>query len=119
MDDSRGLMAPAWMLTSAISSCAHWCWTSFALKVCRLRCSVMGSGAGSGFDMRKEYRITEGESVQQLEMHVNRYMQDGWIPIGGVAIGYESKDERGKYDKSWWYSQAMIREVYDESHDHS
>jgi len=53
-----------------------------------------------------EYTIIEAQgSAQQLEAAVNRAIQEGWEPIGGVAVAYSPNSG------NWWYYQAMVRKA--------
>ena len=36
-----------------------------------------------------EYKVIEAkDEALNLEAEVNRHIQDGWVPVGGVAVGY-------------------------------
>lgn len=39
--------------------------------------------------MRLEYKILSGENSQELERFVNSLIEQGWTPLGGVAV-YQS-----------------------------
>jgi hypothetical protein len=53
-----------------------------------------------------EYKIIETKrSAQKLEEAVNHYIQEGWEPMGGVAVGYSTDST------NWWYYQAMVRKA--------
>jgi hypothetical protein len=50
-----------------------------------------------------QYTILGAVSLPRLSELVNKYMHEGWKPLGGVALGtYEEIDDI--------YVQAMIRE---------
>ncbi len=51
-----------------------------------------------------DYQICEANSALTLQGNVNRLIQEGWRPVGGVAV---IQTQSGK----WNYSQAMIRGV--------
>jgi len=52
-----------------------------------------------------EYLIVEAkDKAINLQTAVNQYIQEGWTPIGGVAVEYST------HSRYWWYYQAMIRE---------
>ena len=34
-----------------------------------------------------KYKIVEAAAAQQLEWHVNLWIDKGWVPIGGLAVG--------------------------------
>jgi hypothetical protein len=44
------------------------------------------------------YTILTADSDELIEL-VNRYIAEGWEPLGGIAISSDSQ----------WFSQAMIR----------
>ena len=51
-----------------------------------------------------EYKIVEAkDSAQALEAAVRQHLEEGWLPLGGVAVGYSSDSV------TWWYYQAMVR----------
>ena len=52
-----------------------------------------------------EYKVIEamGEALN-LQEEVNRHIRDGWVPLGGIAVGYSSASNL------WWFYQAMIKE---------
>ena len=53
-----------------------------------------------------EYKVIEAkDEALNLEEEVNRRIQDGWVPVGGVAVGYSPQSYY------WWFSQAMIKEA--------
>lgn len=52
-----------------------------------------------------EYKVIEATGrALNLQEEVNRHIQDGWVPLGGVAVGYSS------VSNYWWFYQAMIKE---------
>jgi hypothetical protein len=56
-----------------------------------------------------EYKIIDSRYIQNLIVQVNMEINDGWIPLGGVAI--TARSESGyEYSK---YCQAMTRLVSD------
>jgi hypothetical protein len=52
-----------------------------------------------------KYKVIEanGEAIN-LQEEVNRHIRDGWVPIGGVAVGYSPQSY------NWWFYQAMIKD---------
>lgn len=54
--------------------------------------------------MSSEYRITEARNVDTLSNQVNRAMESGWIPLGGVAVAITDDNTYGVS-----YCQALIR----------
>lgn len=58
--------------------------------------------------MDRRYLILEGSSADELAQHVNKFMQAGWEPQGGVSVT----------DATWHepkYAQAMMHEDSAES----
>jgi len=68
--------------------------------------SVLGNTTSDTFDVPSSesefgamvYTILTAESDELVEL-VNKYMAEGWEPMGGIAMSSHSP----------WYSQAMIR----------
>jgi hypothetical protein len=52
-----------------------------------------------------EYKVIEARAAQQLEQAVNEHIQEGWEPLGGVAVGFT---DLANY---WTYCQAMVRKL--------
>ena len=50
------------------------------------------------------YRVIEAKDVEGLEQDVNEHIEDGWRPLGGVAV---VNSQANTY--AWWFYQAMIR----------
>jgi hypothetical protein len=49
-----------------------------------------------------EYAIAEArDQAAHLAKQVNKLIEDGWKPIGGVAVHSDSG--------FWWFYQAMVR----------
>jgi len=53
-----------------------------------------------------EYRIVESESAVGLEIQVNKEIQNGFEPVGGVSVTRYVIENEKEY---WLYSQAMIK----------
>ena len=51
-----------------------------------------------------EYKVIEANKALDLQEEVNRHIQDGWVPLGGVAVVFSSTSNY------WWFYQAMIKE---------
>ena len=52
-----------------------------------------------------EYKIIEAsDEALALQEEVNRHIQQGWVPAGGVAVAFSSQSGR------WWFYQAMTRQ---------
>jgi hypothetical protein len=52
-----------------------------------------------------EYKVVEAkDEASKLQEAVNEHIQEGWVPVGGVAVGYSPQSY------NWWFYQAMIRE---------
>jgi len=56
-----------------------------------------------------EYEILEGQDTHQLTKVVNKWIQNGWQPIGGVSVIWRNNPLTG--DIEWNYAQAVVREV--------
>ncbi len=64
-----------------------------------------------------KYRIAYAENASKLEVEVNKLMDEGWQPIGGIAAMSETSSISGSQDEyafdgniftyEWLY-QAMI-----------
>ncbi len=50
-----------------------------------------------------ESRIREANSASKLRRKVNRLIEAGWVPAGGVAASPSARTA------AWWYYQAMIK----------
>ena len=51
-----------------------------------------------------EYKIIEAKGdAAELQDEVNRHIEDGWVPVGGMAVACSPQSY------NWWYYQAMIR----------
>lgn len=64
-----------------------------------------------------EYKIVHGDDEDQLTERVNATMQDGWVPIGGVAVLINTFSKTSKLEgatEAWepWsdeWHQAMVK----------
>jgi hypothetical protein len=50
-----------------------------------------------------EYKVIEANKALDLQEEVNRHLQDGWVPLGGVAVVFSSASNY------WWFYQAMVQ----------
>ena len=51
-----------------------------------------------------EYKIIEAkDAVRTLQEEVDRHIQQGWLPAGGVAVAYSPQSGH------WCFYQAMTR----------
>jgi hypothetical protein len=51
-----------------------------------------------------EYEVVEAkDQVQKLQEAVNKQIDAGWEPLGGVAVAYSPQS------LTWWYYQAMVK----------
>jgi hypothetical protein len=51
-----------------------------------------------------EYKVIEAkDEAVKLQEAVNQEIQEGWEPVGGIAVGYSPTSY------SWWFYQAMIK----------
>jgi hypothetical protein len=51
-----------------------------------------------------EYKVIEANKALDLQEEVNRHIQEGWIPLGGVAVVHASTSNY------WSFYQAMIKD---------
>ncbi len=52
-----------------------------------------------------EYKIVEMKhDASKLEENVNRLIQEGWTPLGGIAVAYSPQTGH------WWFYQAMVKQ---------
>jgi hypothetical protein len=52
-----------------------------------------------------EYKVIEAKGeASNLQEDVNRHIEHGWVPVGGVAVAYSPQSG------NWWFYQAMFRE---------
>jgi hypothetical protein len=49
------------------------------------------------------YKIIRASSEDQLENEINRYIRNGWVPVGGVAV---FRFSAGTYE---FFIQAIIK----------
>lgn len=62
-----------------------------------------------------EYKFVSEERGSDLEETVNRLIEQGWVPCGGVSVSvcHRTRENKRKgYEESeteWVYAQAMIR----------
>jgi hypothetical protein len=50
-----------------------------------------------------EYKVIEANDTAGLQQEVNREIQAGWVPQGGVAVA------QSEITSTWWYYQAMVK----------
>jgi hypothetical protein len=58
-----------------------------------------------------EYYAIRADCVDDLNRIVNKYIQDGWTPLGGIscAIGEMRSCSSSGYRTKYEYCQAMIK----------
>jgi hypothetical protein len=49
-----------------------------------------------------KYLIVEATSAQALQQNVQKYLDDGWQPLGGLAVATYGMGQ-------WWYYQALFK----------
>lgn len=49
-----------------------------------------------------KYLVVEAASADELQSDVQAYIDEGWEPLGGLAVATYGAG-------TWWYYQAMIR----------
>lgn len=61
--------------------------------------------------MDEVYRVATGNTVGELADTVNAIIEEGYTPIGGIAVIYQTwKNERKGYDESeTWMYQALVK----------
>ena len=47
------------------------------------------------------YLVVEAQSAKELQEKVQKYITEGWEPVGGIAVA------KGRW-VSWRYCQAMV-----------
>jgi hypothetical protein len=57
-----------------------------------------------------EYKIIEELSLEFFELYINKAIQEGWQPFGAVAVTTWEFDSRGDVDRSFLYTQAMVKQ---------
>ena len=60
--------------------------------------------------MRQEYRVLAAPTTFSLSQQVNKYLNEGWIVVGGVAVG---DDEYSPAGRGMFY-QAIHRFLNDD-----
>jgi mannose/cellobiose epimerase-like protein (N-acyl-D-glucosamine 2-epimerase family) len=56
------------------------------------------------------YQVVEADSADRLADLVNREIEQGWQPIGGVAcMAYTHQYITSDAQLIWWYTQAMVK----------
>jgi hypothetical protein len=48
------------------------------------------------------YRVVEAQSAQALQGKVQDFIDRGWEPLGGLAVGTYAAG-------AWWYYQALVK----------
>lgn len=61
---------------------------------------------------RIDYRVMVSDVLHSLIEEVNSFIENGWEPIGGVAV---SLDVDHRYNKAMVYMQAMVKHNGDSS----
>jgi uncharacterized protein DUF1737 len=49
-----------------------------------------------------KYLIAEANSAADLQKKVQKYIEEGWEPLGGVSVATYGA-------LTWWYYQALIK----------
>lgn len=58
----------------------------------------------------KEYFSIYCQGTKALNEETNRFIKDGWQPMGGIAITYiDHTDEKGNQSKVVFCAQAFVR----------
>jgi len=59
----------------------------------------------------KDYKIICYDSLETVQLTVNNYIENGWVPQGGVSVCEDSKDKYGSHNigRSFVYAQAMVK----------
>lgn len=58
-----------------------------------------------------EYQILEARETKRLEAKVIQLINEGWIPLGGVACKAKAFDPRDGFEFDEAYVQAMYRKA--------
>lgn len=59
--------------------------------------------------MNGAYMVLTADTVEELSQNVTKAMQEGWSPVGGVAIGAWSLSGGTGADIDVQYAQAIVR----------
>ena len=54
-----------------------------------------------------EYKAIECGNVDELNIEINKMLENGWVPIGGVSVSLSETDEAQYFVAT----QAMTRDV--------
>jgi len=58
-----------------------------------------------------EYKVLESDKLEWLVEQVNDHINDGWLPQGGIAMGFNTYlNEDAAYNPDITWAQAMIRD---------
>jgi Domain of unknown function (DUF1737) len=55
-----------------------------------------------------KYRVVEAQSASELQKKVQKLIQDGWEPQGGLSVATYAAG-------AWWYYQAVVSRQRDTS----
>jgi len=60
-----------------------------------------------------DYCLIESDDADELTRRVKERMQDGWQPLGGIAVTrYTYQTYTDGKQSSWWYTQAMVKHAH-------
>lgn len=57
---------------------------------------------------KTEYKVITGVGLQEITSNVNKEIDKGWTPLGGVSTSIILKNEHEGTLQKLFYSQAMI-----------
>jgi hypothetical protein len=65
--------------------------------------------------MHQSYQILQGDGMAALAMQVQRLIEEGWRPLGGVCIAMRKVNNDGEFDEngtdSAIFYQGMTRGI--------
>lgn len=65
----------------------------------------------SEIDKKLEYKVVNGVGLLEIESNVNKEINQGWTPIGGVSVSVILENTNvGAFQKTM-YSQALIKNM--------
>lgn len=48
-----------------------------------------------------KYRILVADTAEELQASINRAENNGWTPVGGIAVAINWSKKEGQYEQLW------------------